>query len=230
MAAALASLGTIMLATPALSASLDDELRAIVNDPQKPLASLSVLAIRDGRVAYERQFGDRWIDAADPAKSKPANRSTLYRIASITKVVTAIGVMRLVEAGKLDLDTDIGRYLGYDVRNPQFPRVPITLRTLLTHTSSLRDDADYVFPPGHEMRDFLVPGGKRYGNGAMWSAKAAPGEYFAYCNLNSGVVATIMSRGDAGRARDRDRDDLPQGHCGRSPGRESGRRVDPASR
>jgi CubicO group peptidase (beta-lactamase class C family) len=194
MAAALATFGPLMLATPSLAASLDDELRAIVNDPQKPLASLSVLAIRDGRIVYERQFGHRWIDRVDPAKSRPANPSTLYRIASITKLVTALGVMRLVEAGKLDLDTDIGRYLGYEVRNPHFPRVPITLRELLAHTSSLRDDADYVFPPGHDMRDFLVPGGKRYGTGAMWSSKAAPGEYFAYCNLNSGVVATIMEK------------------------------------
>ena len=70
----------------------------------------------------------------------------------------------------------------------------VTLRMLLSHTSSLRDDADYVFPPGHEMRDFLVPGGKRHGTGAMWSAKARAGDYFAYCNLNSGVVGTLMER------------------------------------
>src|SRR5258706_10773911 len=142
------------------AATLDDELDAIANDPQRPLASLSVLAIRDGRVVYERQFGRRFIDDANPANSKPANTQTLYRVASISKLVTALGVMRLVEQGKLSLDTDIGHYLGYQVRNPHFTDVPITLRMLLTHTASLRDDADYVFPAGTRIRDFLVPGGK----------------------------------------------------------------------
>ncbi len=194
MRAAIATIGTIMLTAPALATSLDDELRAIVNDPQKPLASLSVLAIRDGRIVYQRQFGTRWIDAANPANSRPANEKTLYRIASITKLMTALGALRLVEQGRLDLDTDIGRYLGYEVRNPHFPDTPITLRMLLTHTASLRDDADYVFAAGTEIREFLVPGGKLHGKGAMWSPKAKPGDYFAYCNLNSGVVGTIMEK------------------------------------
>ena len=168
--------------------ALDSELQGIVDDPARPIASLSVAAIRSGEVVYERHFGHRTIDNADPAKSKPANAATLYRVASITKVVTALGVMRLVEQGRLDLDTDIGTYFGSRVRNPHFPDVPITLRMLLSHTSSLRDDADYVFGAGHDMRGFLASGGK------MWSAKGEPGTYFKYCNLNSGVVGTIMEK------------------------------------
>ena len=170
--AAAAALLALSFATSA--SELDRELEAIASDPAKPLASLAVVAIRDGRVVYER------------------NATALYRIASITKLVVAIGVMRLVEEGKLDLDTDIGTYLGYRVRNPHFPDLPVTLRSLLSHTSSLRDDADYVFPPSHQMREFLVPGGKSHGEGKMWSAKAPPGQYFAYCNLNSVVIGTVM--------------------------------------
>jgi CubicO group peptidase (beta-lactamase class C family) len=182
------SLAALLMTTTlhAAAATLDDELQAIVKDPAKPLASLSVVAIRDGRIVYHRQFGHRWIDAANPAKSLPADESTLYRIASITKLVTALGVMRLVEQKRLDLDEDVGKYLGYPLRNPRYAAVPITLRMLLTHTSSLRDDAGYVLGPGQDMREFLA--------GAAWSDKAMPGEYFAYCNLNSGVVGTIMEK------------------------------------
>jgi len=200
MMRAFAAIALLGLHLPALAADpeairkLDAELSAIVADPARPLASLSVLAMRGGRVVYERQFGRRFIDGADPQRDRAADRRTLYRIASITKLVTALGVLRLLDKGVLSLDADIGTYLGYAVRNPHFPRTAITLRMLLAHTSSLRDDADYVFPPGHEMRDFLVPGGKAYGTGAMWSAKAPPGTYFAYCNLNSGVIATIMEK------------------------------------
>jgi CubicO group peptidase (beta-lactamase class C family) len=64
------------------------------------------------------------------------------RVASISKLVVAIGVMRLVEQGKLDLDRDVNDYLGWRVRNPAFPDAPITLRALLSHQSGLRDTVD----------------------------------------------------------------------------------------
>jgi CubicO group peptidase (beta-lactamase class C family) len=174
---------------------LDRELAAIVDDAQRPLASLSVLAIRGGEVVYQHQFGRRFIDDAAPARDKSANQDTLYRIASVSKLVTTLGVMKLVEEGKLSLDADIGNYLGYPVRNPSFPEVPITLRMLLTHTSSLRDDAGYFWlEPGSELKSVLVPGGALHGRGAMWSSRAKPGTYFAYANLPWGVVGTIMEK------------------------------------
>jgi CubicO group peptidase (beta-lactamase class C family) len=103
-------------------AALEAELEAIVHDPSLPLASLSVLAIRRGAVVYERQLGNRFIDEAHPQNNKPATRDTLYRIASITKLVTTVGVMRLVEAGKLSLDADVSEYLGLDAAQPALPR------------------------------------------------------------------------------------------------------------
>ena len=172
--------------------ALDRELAAIANDPACPLASLSVLAVRDGAVVYERAFGRRFIDPAG-RDDKPADTATLYRIASISKLVTTIGVMKLVEQGRLSLDADIGTYLGYRVRNPAFPDVAITLRMLLTHTSSLRDDAGYYTVDG-ELRDFLVPGGARFGEGKMWARDHAPGTYFSYANLPWGAAGTVMEK------------------------------------
>ena len=175
---------------------LDSELSAIVNDPAEPLASLSVLAVRDGRPVYHRQFGFRRIDNAVPSRSLPADAATLYRIASISKLVTSIGVMRLVEDGKLDLDADVSGYLGFETRNPHFPDRPITLRMMMSHTSSLRDNAGYYWDSagGVTLRDVLVPGGKAHGPGAMWAGNAAPGDFFSYSNLPWGVIGTIMER------------------------------------
>jgi CubicO group peptidase (beta-lactamase class C family) len=171
---------------------LDRELAAIAADAQCPLASLSVVAVRDGEVVYERAFGRRFIDPAGRA-DKPADPGTLYRIASISKLVTTLGVMKLVEAHRLSLDEDIGTYLGYRVRNPAFPGTPITLRMLLTHTSSLRDDAGYYSVEG-DLKDFLVPGGARFGEGKMWARDHAPGTYFSYANLPWGVAGTVMEK------------------------------------
>jgi CubicO group peptidase (beta-lactamase class C family) len=201
LARALMGVGALAMASQAggpapraFADSLDAELAAIAGDPAHPLASLSVLAIRDGEVVYHRQFGHRWIDNADPARSKPADAQTLYRIASISKLVTTLGVLRLVEAGKLSLDRDVGDYLGYAVRNPHFPEAPITLRMLLSHTSSLRDEAGYSWPAGRDIREVFTPGGELHGKGAMWSPEAAPGKFFHYANLPWGVVGTIMEK------------------------------------
>lgn len=177
--------------------STDQALRAVVDDPAQGLASLSVLAIRAGQVVYQQQFGRRYISGSDPAQDLPANAHTLFRIASVSKMVAAIGAMVLVEQGKLDLDADISRYLGITIRNPDFPDVAITSRMLLSHTSSLRDDAEYNFPITVSMQSLLVPGAAHYGAGAQWAKKRdgedrAPGQFFYYVNLNWGVLGSVM--------------------------------------
>ena len=180
---------------------LDAELSAIVNDAAHPLASLSVLAVRGGKIVYQRQFGLRFIDQKNPTQSRPADDATLYRMASISKLVTTLGVMKLVEDGKLALDTDVSGYLGYQLRNPNFPAVPITLRMLLTHTSSLRDDAGYYWEAklNVNLKDVLLPDGRLFDNGRAWAKNAKPGAYFQYANLPWGVVGTIMERASGQR-------------------------------
>ncbi|GGC60915.1 serine hydrolase domain-containing protein [Undibacterium terreum] len=175
---------------------LDQQLQSIVTDQRKPLASLSALAIRGGAIVYQQSFGYRTIDVTGGSHSVPADSSTLYRVASVSKLVASIGVLRLVDQGKLDLDADIGNYLGFAVRNPHFPDMPITVRMLLTHTSSLRDEGGYSFPVDVSLRDVLRPEGLQYGKGLQWAASSAdadraPGRYFEYCNLNWGVLGSI---------------------------------------
>lgn len=172
--------------------ALESELRSIVEDPEAPLASLQVLAIRGGRVAYEGAFGRRHIRDAD-AGDLPATRDSLYRVASISKLVVTLGVLRLVESGKLDLDADAGAYLGYRLRNPHFPATPITLRMMASHTSSILDDGGYFFDESVDLREVLLPGGAFHGTGAMWS-RAEPGTYFRYANFTWGIIATILEK------------------------------------
>ncbi len=174
-------------------AALTAELADIAGDKTCQLASLSVLAIRDGKVAYQQQFGHRIL----PAKAlpgQPANSATLYRIASISKMMTTLAAMRLVEDGKLALDADASGYLGFPLRNPHFPDQVITLRQLLSHTSSLRDAGGYSFPASVTLRSVLTPGQSHHGAGAMWATNAAPGAYFAYSNLAWGVIGTMMEK------------------------------------
>ncbi|WP_158567965.1 MULTISPECIES: serine hydrolase [unclassified Duganella] len=168
-----------------MAATLDQELVAIAADQAMPLASLSVLAVRGGKVQYQYQTGQRRIGPA----AAPANADTMYRIASISKMMTTFGVMRLIEQHQLELDTDVSRYLGYALRNPHFPEQAITLRMLLTHTSSLRDEAGYFWGADVAIRDRLTSGAA-----GMWAGDHGPGGYFTYTNLNWGVIGTIMEK------------------------------------
>lgn len=116
----------------------------------------------------------RQITADDPA-----------RVASISKLVVAIGVMRLVEDGRLELDGDVSGYLGWSLRHPAHPETPITLRLLLSHTSGLTDAAGYGAPFSAPIREKLADPG-------TWDAAHGPGEYFRYANINYPVIATVM--------------------------------------
>jgi CubicO group peptidase (beta-lactamase class C family) len=124
---------------------------------------------------------------ADRARRRPLTIDDPVRIASISKLVVALGVMRLVEQGRLDLDRDVSEYLGWSLRNPAFPDRPITLRLLLSHRSSLKDDVDYAIPFGTGLRSVLA-------NPAAFDAEHSPGSFFRYSNLNFPVIASVMER------------------------------------
>jgi CubicO group peptidase (beta-lactamase class C family) len=170
---------------------LESRLRAVVEDPSAPLASLAVTVVAGETIVYEGYWGYSRIDATDPARSLPVTVATKFRVASISKLATALGAMRLVEQGRLQLDRDIGDYLGFRLRNPNHPDRPITVRMLLSHTSSLRDGGEYAIPLPYTLADLFEPAGAYYAGGAHF-ASTLPGAYFAYANLNFGVLATVM--------------------------------------
>lgn len=125
---------------------------------------------------------------ADRARGRALTIDDPARIASVTKLAVALGVMRLVEAGTLDLDRDVSDYLGWRLRNPAFPDRPITLRLLLSHTSSVRDEGDnYVVPLGRPLREMAD-------RPALFDAEHPPGTFFRYANLNFPLIGSIMER------------------------------------
>jgi CubicO group peptidase (beta-lactamase class C family) len=142
------------------------------------------------RVAFDRKgVTDTQLHGlADVAAGRKLSADDPVRVASVSKLVVALGVMRLVERGQLDLDEDVSRQLGWTLRNPRFPDAPITLRLLLSHRSSLTDAAGYYATPldGQLRATFNDP--------RAWDAEHAPGRYYRYTNLNFPVVAAVMER------------------------------------
>ena len=151
----------------------------------RPLASVPA----EVRVAFDADEDTAVLarGLADRTTGRAVTADDPVRIASISKLVVALGVMRLVEAGRLDLDRDVSDYLGWRLRHPGFPDRAITLRLLLSHRSGLTDAADYAIPLGETLRE-------RIGKPGVWDMGHAPGGYFRYTNLNFPVVATVIER------------------------------------
>lgn len=105
------------------------------------LPGISVGIVYDQELVYARGFGLR-----DLRRQTPATPSTIYRIASLTKLFTATAIMQLRDQGKLRLDDPVEQYLPwFKLKNP-FPDQPsITIRHLLTHTSGLPREAAYPY-------------------------------------------------------------------------------------
>jgi CubicO group peptidase (beta-lactamase class C family) len=122
---------------------------------------------------------------ADKESGRSLTISDPVRVASVSKLVVALGVMRLVEQGTLDLDRDVSDWLGWRLRNPAFPNDKITLRLLLSHQSSLRDKVDYVVPLGTDLRKVVA-------DPKAFDPEHRPGTYFRYSNLGFPVIASVM--------------------------------------
>lgn len=128
---------------------------------------------------------------------------SIYRIASISKVIVAIGLLKLYDDGLVDLDEDVSKYLGFKVRNPKYPNNLITLRMILTQTSSIIDDGIYEngIYKGYdganstdeyiELKELLTPGSKHFYKGY---SDYLPGSEFIYSNLGCGILACICEK------------------------------------
>lgn len=179
--------------TPALASFIQNEMRT-ANIP-----GLAVGFARNGVVQLAQGYG-----MADIAGQRAVTADTMFHIASVTKVVTATMIMRLMERGKLALDEPIAGYLDFPVFNPRFRDTAITFRQLLTHTSSISDaryyeidfrqhgrDADQIL--SDFLKQYLTPEGVNYSEAKCFSA-ARPASMWAYSNVGFALLGYLAGR------------------------------------
>ena len=153
--------------------SIPDEVVALLNRMASESGAVcgTVVLSKDGKTFLTWSFGG-------------VNDSTCFRIASVTKWVTAIGLMTLYDQGKLDLDKDISDYLPFKVRNPAWPETKITARMLLSHTSSLSPDASSYKPKWENI-------GKN-GYDPIFDESVKPGTKYAYADYNGALFGCLI--------------------------------------
>src|SRR5579862_2208223 len=148
------------------------------------IAGASVLVMKDGNVLLQKGYG-----YADWKKKTTVDPVTsIFRLASISKLFTWVSIMQLQEQGKVDLDTDVNRYLDFQIR-PAFGQ-PITLRNLMTHTGGFEEETRDIIITDQKykisLRDFLID------NQPM--RLFPPGKIPGYSNYGVGLASYVVQR------------------------------------
>lgn len=142
---------------------------------------LSVAVIKNNKLIFSNSYGLKNIE-----ENQALQNNDIFRIASISKSFSATAIMQLIEQKKCHLDDDFSDLIGFKVRNPNFPNTKITLRMILSHTSSINDKNGYfdleVINPTHS---------DQYTNSY---SNYEPGTKYAYCNLNFNMIGAVIER------------------------------------
>jgi CubicO group peptidase (beta-lactamase class C family) len=161
--------------------------------------SLSTCIIRNDSIIWYEGYRYSNINK----KEKPS-RDTIYQLGSISKSITAVAILQLYEKGLLRLDDDINKYVDFNLRNPNFPDVPITIIMLLAHRASFQpntlgqhlflyivgisDWPDYPYP---FIKEVLTPDGDLYNENA-WLEDIEPGQTTCYGCYNYIVLEHLV--------------------------------------
>jgi CubicO group peptidase (beta-lactamase class C family) len=168
-----AFLFVVMIGLYALEAKAQDlssELNAIAQEYD--MMGGSVVVFCESGIVAQHYMG-----TADLERGIPVSAETKYRIASVSKTITAIAAMQLAEQGLLDLDADISTILGYTIQNPNQPGVAITPRMLLSHTSTIIDGPTYSGFLGATLNDSPIP--------SLSELLTPGGDYYSAAQFNS---------------------------------------------
>lgn len=175
----IALLSILSVSAFAQNKKFETEVQKIMKDYEA--VGLSVAVVKKGEIIYNQAFGLK-----DNSTNETLNTNHIFRIASISKSFSATSIMQLVEDGKLSLDDDISDLVGFNVRNPNFPDQKITLKMLMSHTSSINDSQGYF------TLDAINPS-----KNPDWKncySKFAPGTNYTYCNLNYNMIGSVIEK------------------------------------
>lgn len=125
--------------------SLTTSLQEVIKKDSLP--GMSVILVNANHIIYERNFG-----YADVAKKIHYTSHSIQNIASVSKTFIAIALMKAIELGYFNLETDINTILPFKVLNPKFPNSLITVRELSNHSSSILDNPA-IYPDTYQFEE-----------------------------------------------------------------------------
>lgn len=172
--------GEHQLTSEDVNAWLDGKLPDALKNGDIPGAVVSV--VKDGQVVTTRGYGwaDTGASGGQPVAVDP--QTSLFRVASISKIPTSIAAMQLVEQGQVDLDADISAYLDFEIER-RFDE-PLTLRHLLTHSAGFEEQISLT--PGTDLEAYV----KNQTPAQVFAPGTTPG----YSNYGMALAGYIVQR------------------------------------
>jgi CubicO group peptidase (beta-lactamase class C family) len=164
-----------------------DSVRALIRQRivDGSVPSISVAVAQHGKIIWEEGFG--W---ANREEQIPATKNTMYSLASISKTMTATGLMTLVQDGKIDLDKPINDYLGDAKVTARIGDAnDATVRRVANHSSGLPFHYQFFYSNEPYQKPSYDETILRYGN-----LVTIPGEHYQYSNLGFGIIGYVLSR------------------------------------
>ena len=150
------------------------------------MPSVSAAVFRDGEMLWEQALGH-----ADVEAKRDATPETQYRIGSITKTFTAVGIMQLRDAGELSLDDPLTAHLPESAHGP-------TIGRMLTHSSGLQRE-----PPGEIWETMKAPSREELLSGTEDAEQVLdPGTWWHYSNLAFALLGEVVARAHGGTWED----------------------------
>lgn len=140
---------------------------------------LNVVVVKNNKVDFHKNYGYKNLE-----DKTVFQENDIFRIASISKSFTATSFMQLIEKGDCALDDDFGSLIGFPIRNPYYPDKKITLRMVLSHTSSINDSNGYF--------DLDVINPAKNPNWKNSYNHYEPGSRYQYCNLNFNMAGAVL--------------------------------------
>ncbi|MEJ7558869.1 MAG: serine hydrolase domain-containing protein [Pedobacter sp.] len=157
----------------------EDQINTLMKKYQA--VGLGVAVVKDGEIIYTHSFGLKNIE-----NTTPLSDTDIFRIASISKSFSATSIFQLIEKGKLKLTDDFSKVVGFTIRNPKFRQTVITLKMVMSHTSSINDSEGYF------NLDVINP--EKNPNWAKCYNDYEPGKGYQYCNLNYNMMGTVIEK------------------------------------
>jgi CubicO group peptidase (beta-lactamase class C family) len=153
------------------------------------LPGMIAAIIKDNKIAWMRPYG--WADIPNRIPWRP---QSIHRVASISKTMMQAAFMQLVEKHLVSLDDSINRFLPFRVVNPWYPGVPITVRMVMTHTSTIYDDYTNVLNPNLRVGDNPMTYKTLLEIYPLRYLNRRPGTRYNYTNTGSCLLAYMTDR------------------------------------
>ncbi len=179
---------------------------------QSGLPGFAVSIVSADQVIYEHGFG-----YANRETETPFTPETIINLGSISNTVVGVAIIKAIEDAALTMDSDISNYLPFEIKNPYYPNIPILVRHLCTHSSTIQDTRHYpktylpLFPDlddesSSEFSGFIHEHEKislaefiertHSKNGQWYKSRnflnAKPGSYPTYSHLNASIAALVI--------------------------------------